>query len=63
MRALCGLAVEVSRLWITPLSASTPIWAFMPEYQSFPFLVDDISGSRAPYLFFVEEGASLRARR
>ena len=42
-----------------PLSASTPMWAFMPKYQSLPFLVDDISGSRAPDLFFVEDGASM----
>jgi hypothetical protein len=28
-----------------------------------PFLVDDISGSRAPDLFLVEEGVSRRARR
>jgi hypothetical protein len=52
-----SLAVEVSRLWITPLSASTPMWAFMPKNQSLPFLVDNISGSRAPALFFVEDGA------
>jgi hypothetical protein len=35
---------------VTPLSASTPTCAFMPKYQSLPFLVDDISGSRAPAL-------------
>ena len=33
--------------------------AFMPKYQSLPFLVDDIPGSRAPALFFVEDGASM----
>ena len=33
--------------------------AFMPKYQSLPFFVDDISGSRAPALFFVEDGASM----
>jgi hypothetical protein len=31
----------------------------MPKNQSLPFLVDDISGSRAPALFFVEDGASM----
>jgi hypothetical protein len=57
------LAVVVCRLCtscqghafgVTPLSASTPTCAFMPKYQSLPFFVDDISGSRAPALFFVE---------
>ena len=31
----------------------------MPKYQSLTFLVDDISGSRAPALFLVELGASM----
>jgi hypothetical protein len=53
------LAVEVSRLWVTPLSTSTPMWAFIPKYQSFPFFVDDISGSRAFASFLVEDGASM----
>jgi hypothetical protein len=48
--------VEVSRLWVTPLSASTPMWTFMPKNQSLPFFVDDISESRAPALFLVDEG-------
>jgi hypothetical protein len=52
-------AVVVSRLCTMPLSASTPTCAFMPKYQSLPFFVDDISGSRAPALFFVEDGASM----
>ncbi len=30
--------VDASRLWVTPLSASTPMWAFMPEYQSLAIL-------------------------
>jgi hypothetical protein len=30
------LAVEVSKLWVTPLSASTPMWAFMPKYRKHP---------------------------
>ena len=55
----CSLAVEVSRLWVTPQSASTPMCAFMPKYQSLPFLVDNISGSRAPALFLVADGASM----
>jgi hypothetical protein len=42
-----------------PLSASTPTWAFMPKYQSLPFFVLVISGSRRPALFFVEDGASI----
>ncbi|KDB01780.1 hypothetical protein U879_20850 [Defluviimonas sp. 20V17] len=33
--------------------------AFMPKYQSLPFLVDDMPGSRAPALFLVEDGASM----
>jgi hypothetical protein len=62
-RASWVLAVVVCRLCmscqghafgVTPLLASTPTWAFMPKNQSLPFLVDDISGSRAPALFFVE---------
>ena len=32
-------------------------------YQSLPFLVDDISGSRALALFLVEDGASMILRR
>ncbi len=35
----------------------------MPKYQIFPFFVDDISGSRAPALFLVEDGASMILRR
>ena len=31
----------------------------MPKCQVLPFFVDDISGSRAPALFFVDEGASM----
>jgi hypothetical protein len=39
---------------VTPLWASRPTCAFIPKYQSLPFFVDDISGSRALALFFVE---------
>lgn len=53
------LCRSVSRLCVTPLAASTPMCAFMPKYQSLPFLVDHISGSRAPALFLVEGGASM----
>ena len=42
-----------------PLSATTPTCAFIPKNQSFPFLVDDISGSRALASFLVEDGASM----
>ncbi len=52
------MAVEVSTLWVTPVSASTPMCVFMPKYQSLPFFVDDISGSSAPALFLVEDGPS-----
>ena len=45
------------------LSASTPTCAFMPKYQSLPFFVLVISGSRVPALFLVEDGASMRNRR
>jgi hypothetical protein len=31
----------------------------MPKNQSLPFFVDDISGSRAFALVFVEDGASM----
>ena len=37
--------------------------ATLPKYQSLPFLLDDISGLRAPALFFVEDGASMILRR
>ena len=57
------LAVDVSRLCVTPLTASTPMCAFIPKYQSFPFFVDDIPGSRAPALFLVEDSASMILRR
>ena len=30
----------------------------LKKYQALPFLVDDISGSRALALFFVKDGAS-----
>ena len=42
-----------------PHSASTPTWGFIPKDQSLPFVVDDISGSRALSLFLVEDGASM----
>ena len=56
---ISSLAVEVSRMWVTPRSASTPTCAFMPKFQSLPILVDDISGSRAPAWFLVADGASM----
>ena len=50
-----GLPIEA-----TPLSTFTPMCAFIPKYQSLPFFVDDISGSRTLALFLVEGGASIR---
>src|SRR5713101_3322258 len=41
------------------LRLSTPMWAFMPKYHCWPFLVWCISGSRVPEAFFVDDGAAM----
>ena len=48
------LAVDVCRLWAAPLSALTPMCAFMRKNQLFPCLVDD--NSESPALIILGRG-------
>ena len=52
-------AVPVS-VCTTPLSASTPTWAFIPKYHCLPLRVWCICGTRALALFLVEGGGDDR---
>ncbi|MEQ1546045.1 hypothetical protein [Methyloglobulus sp.] len=52
-----SFAVVMPTAWTRPLLAFTLMWAFIPEGQVLPFLVEPIAGSRALAWFLVEGGA------
>src|SRR5271168_2479453 len=56
-RLSAELAAVASTEWISLVFASTLASAFMPKYHCLPFFTWCISGSRAPLLFLVDEGA------
>src|SRR6056297_2874971 len=53
------LPVVTPAVWTSPLLLSTPMCAFMPKYHWLPFFDWLISGSRQPFLFFVEGDAAI----
>src|SRR5271166_2251677 len=57
--ASCTLPVVTPAVCTSPLSASTPMCAFIPKYHWFPFFDELISGSRFCSLFFVEGEAAI----
>ena len=61
-KCACVTSAPFGNPWVRPDCESTPMCAFIPKYQRLPFFVGCISGSRSPFLFFVDEGASIEAR-
>ena len=55
----CALAAVAVIVCTKPLPESTPMWHFIPNFHTFPFLVWYISGSRFFSAFLVELGAEI----